>query len=64
MQQRAGATEGLESELKEARQRSDQLMEELRAAEKGSDHMQNVISSMRKDMALHQVGARARALQH
>jgi hypothetical protein len=35
--------------------RVEQLLEELRAVEKGSDHMKNVISSMRKDMALHQV---------
>ena len=53
-QRSAAAMPGLEGELREAKERAGQLLEELRGVEKGADHMKNVISTMRKDMALQQ----------
>ena len=53
-QHSAGAMQGLEGELREAKERAGNLLEELRGVEKGADHMKNVISTMRKDMALQQ----------
>jgi chromosome segregation ATPase len=53
-QRSAAAMPGLEGELREAKERAGHFLEELRGVEKGSDHMKNVISTMRKDMALQQ----------
>ena len=54
VQRSAAAMPGLEGELREAKERAGHFLEELRGVEKGADHMKNVISTMRKDMALQQ----------